>query len=266
MYVAAGSNNLYGTSTSGLPNNWDISKGLPSSAVPTGLAFGGGRFIMVTNAAFYSSTDPRTGNWTAVATSLPATGPWTITYGNGRFMAVTPTSSGKYMTSTDGVTWTSGNVGIAVTRIAFAASKFVAIVGGLGGTAAASTTDGTTWTAVTLPSPGSTASWNNITAAANTFFVTGSNTTSANAIRSQNGEVWVTPTLGTPSVWRLAVSGGGVTYLIPMNAPSARASLDGGITWLTHGTLTSAPWNAAVADATGVITVVGDNGWVMSST
>lgn len=265
-YMAVGESTQYGTSTSGLPNNWDVTKTLPGGAVATSVAFGGGKFIATSDSGFFVTTDPKTGTWEVATTELPAGGPWRIAYGNGRFVAVTPANSGAYLTSQNGTDWSAGQTGTPVTKIAFAASRFLAIIDGVpGSTAALTSTDGSTWAPVALPNPGD-GFWVNVTTAGNAFYVTGSNTSTANVAVSQDGSSWTVPTLPTVAVWQFAVGGAGVVYLIPSNAPNAVVSLNGGTTWSVHGTITSAPWTAAATDSTGVITVVGNNGWVMSST
>lgn len=264
IFVATGTSTTYGTSTSGLPDEWNLSKSLP--AVPTSLAYGGDRFIVATNDAFYTTTDPLAGNWTAVSASLPATGDWRIAYGNGRFVAVTPSGGGKYGTSTDGTTWTFGDTPVQLTKIAFAGSKFLAILdGSVGSTTAYTTTDGSSWTSAPLPDP-SGGFWVNISTAGNAFFLTGNNSTTANMATSTDGTTWNKPSLPTVSVWQFAVGGAGVIYLIPSNTVNAVISLNGGTNWSVHGLPEAAPWTAGTTGSTGIITVVGDSGWVMSST
>ena len=265
-FVAVGSAAQYGYSTSGLPNNWNVTRTLPDGATPTSIAYGGGKFIVTTDNAFYSSSDPTTGTWDVATNDLPASGPWRIAYGNGRFVAITPSGSGTYLTSENGTDWASGTVGGNVTKIAFAASRFLAILDGVAGsTSAFTSSDGSSWTQVALPNPGD-GFWVNVTAAGNSFYITGSNTSTANVAISQDGSSWSAPALPTSAIWQFAVGGAGVVYLIPSNAPNAVVSLNGGGTWAVHGTITSAPWTAATTDSTGVITVVGNDGWVMSST
>jgi len=265
-FVAVGAAAQYGTSASGLPNNWDVTKTLPQGATPTSIAFGGGKFIITTNDAFYSSTDPASGNWEVANNNLPTSGPWRITYGNGRFVAISPSGSGTYLTSANGTDWTSGSIGGSVTKVAFAASRFLAILDGVAGsTLAFTSTDGSAWAPISLPDPGE-GFWVNVSSAGNSFYITGSNTSTANVAISQDGVTWSKPTLPTSGLWQFAVGGAGVVYLIPSNAPNAVVSLNGGGTWAVHGTITSAPWTAAATDTSGVITVVGNDGWVMSST
>lgn len=265
-FVAVGEAPQYGTSTSGLPNNWNVSNTLPGGVIPTSIAYGGGKFVVTTDSGFYSSADPTTGTWETATDNLPTGGPWRITYGNGRFVAISPSGSGTYLTSQNGTDWTSGNIGGSVTKVAFAASRFLAIQDGVAGsTVAFTSSDGSSWAPVALPNPGE-GFWVNVSSAGNSFYITGSNTSTANVATSQDGSSWTVPTLPTSAIWQFAVGGAGVVYLIPSNAPNAVVSLNGGGTWAIHGTITSAPWTAATTDSTGVITVVGNAGWVMSST
>jgi prepilin-type N-terminal cleavage/methylation domain-containing protein len=265
-FVAVGDNVQYGTTATG--TTWDLTRALPNSAKATDIVYGAGKFLAVTNSAFYSSPEPHlgNGNWATAAAALPASGAWRVAYGGGRFVAISPSGTdGTAMTSTDGTDWTNGPVGAQVTRIAFAGGKFLALRGGVtGNTTAYISIDGTTWTLVTLPDPGGGA-WTNISAAGNKFYLTGNNTESANLAVSANGETWSKPTLGVVSVWAFAVGGGGVVYLVPSNFTAAVISLNGGTDWLLNATISSAPWTAGTSNSLGVITVVGSDGSVMSS-
>jgi hypothetical protein len=145
-------------------SGWNVSNALNYGTANASLgmtAYGGNKFVTLTNSTAIVSTDDGV-NWTEY--SLGVTAGWrALTYGGGRFVAVSPSTSGtygKYITSTDGITWATGNIqdGSGTTGISsywnclvYDGTNFVALtnnpLGGFGtGTTVAKSTNGSTWT------------------------------------------------------------------------------------------------------------------------
>jgi hypothetical protein len=98
----------------------------------TAAAYGGGVWVVVDNLflteegwGILTSTDGATWNETIVTGSYAQ--PTSIAYGNGTFVIVG--YGGLIMTSTNGSTWTAGNLssGVAIMSIVFANGQFVAV-------------------------------------------------------------------------------------------------------------------------------------------
>jgi len=126
---------------SGISNTWN------------GLAYGNGRFVAVAstgtgNRVMYSDDDGAT--WSAAGVTYPEESAWrSVVYGNGRFVAVASSgTTARSMYSTDGLTWTAGDIPVAVAffAVAFGSGKFVA-PGGTTSDASYYSTDGATWLA-----------------------------------------------------------------------------------------------------------------------
>lgn len=172
--------------------------------------------------------------------AMPSHSTWqAITYGNGMFVAIA-NDSNKTAYSTDGENWTettnlpSQSSWYSVT---YGDGKFVAVAYG---TAAAYSTDGITWTAVTLPT---SRNWRSI-AYGNGMFVAISS--SSNVIACSNdGITWGDVTLpdGSGSLWYAVTFGNGLFVAISNNSDLVMCSSDG-VNW-TLGTLPySIGWRA----------------------
>ena len=136
--------------------------------------------------------------WSAMS-SFPA-GNWTsVTFGNGRFVAVSNGTTTAF--STTGTGWTNGGGLVSANYVAVAygsgPAKFVAIAGGSIGASqtAAYSADGVAWTATTLPSA---AYWTSITYGNGRFVAVAQGSTST--AYSLNGIDWTTPATVLPQV------------------------------------------------------------------
>jgi hypothetical protein len=139
------------------------------------------------------------GDTWSVMGSLPA-GNWTsITFGNGRFVAISNGTVSAF--STTGTGWTNGGGTVSANYVSIAygsgPAKFVAIAGGSVGTsqATAYSADGVSWTASTLPS---LAYWTSITYGNGRFVAVAQGSTST--AYSLNGIDWTTPATVLPQV------------------------------------------------------------------
>ena len=143
-YVIATATAGLRTSTNG--NNW-ISVGSGLSHQQAGLIYANNLFVLVGWSGGIS-TSPDGATWTARIPSPTTTrNLWGAVYGNGLFVAVGQTFgsvAGVYVTSSNGVTWTTHNFSSANFRnIAYGANTFVVV--GDSGYIATSTT-GLSWT------------------------------------------------------------------------------------------------------------------------
>ena len=173
--------------------NWvSIASGVVST-VTYHVAINGGAGSTV---AAYSTNGGDT--WTAM-TGLPA-GNWTsVTFGNGRFVAVSNGVTTAY--STTGISWVNGGSAISNNYVSVVygsgPAKFVAIAGGSISTsqATAYSTDGVSWSAGTLPT---VAYWTSV-AYGNGRYVAVAQGSTATAY-SLDGIAWTTPATVLPQV------------------------------------------------------------------
>ncbi len=166
-YVAVG---YRGTSTGGIENQvttsadgatWTAGPNLPTNGAVRSIAYGGGLFAVPVESNSETSlilTSPDAVTWTARATGAGQLS--SIAYGNGvatgggttpMWIAVGSANGGNNLVrSTDGITWTRVNTGrtIDLWKVAHGRNVFLAIA--RSGTLLSSS-NGTTWNAVTVP-------------------------------------------------------------------------------------------------------------------
>jgi type II secretory pathway pseudopilin PulG len=140
------------------PSSWTTSS-ISQNKTWGWMAFGNGTFV-ATDTGSYTAYSTNGINWTPVA--LANCGP--IAYGNGRFVTISywPGSSRDVSYSSDGITWTVGSNALPAgflsggcPGICYGGGKFLAVAGNNSNVAAQSS-DGITWTQVTLPNTNNT--------------------------------------------------------------------------------------------------------------
>jgi hypothetical protein len=161
-----------------------------------------------------------------------------VTYGNGTWVAVGYVHGGTSWAATstnNGQTWSAANLTSATwTAVAYGNGVFVA-VNSVGG--AASSTNGTTWTAESaLPV---TVDWLSMTYANSTFVLVGDNTSVV--LISSNGTTWSQEALPSSQHWESVTYGNGEFYAVAGNTALAATSPDG-VTWSTQALPTSSGW------------------------
>lgn len=227
---------------------WTTGGALPTSTTWTALA--SGKVSTTTyhvavasggTAAAYSLDNGTT--WSAG--TLTASAGWSgIAYGSGRFVAVASGSTSTSYSTNGGATWIAGGALPSSTTwsgIAYGKNKFVAISGGASAsTAAAYSTNGTTWIATTLPA---SANWTSVTYGNGSFIAIAQG--SDQAAISTDGITWVSTTMPSSSSWKEVRYGQGTFLAVTGyggSASTVAASSVDGVNW-TARTLTSAAWS-----------------------
>jgi prepilin-type N-terminal cleavage/methylation domain-containing protein len=134
--------------------------------------------------------------WTAIA--APESNVWmSVTFGNGRFVAVSNTGTNRVMTSTDGLNWSIQSSAVAAAgnwdHIIYGGGRFVAIGSSTGTHRVMTSVDGLTWTAGTLGAY----NWGAL-GYGNGVYVALNPNTPTTAYTSADGLTW-TSTAGIPS-------------------------------------------------------------------
>jgi hypothetical protein len=97
------------------------------------------------------SVIPNNGDWTA-ATAAAANNWFSVTYGNGKYVAVSNNGTNQVMYSTDGISWTAASASEIAEwySVTYGNGRFVAVAA-TGGSGAMYSSDGINWAAVTTP-------------------------------------------------------------------------------------------------------------------
>jgi len=166
-------------------------------------------------------------NWTS--SSIGEGGDWVgIAYGNAKFVAISESDSStttRAVSSDGGLTWSVGSVATGAKAIAFGNNRFVIVEGNFSNSAAWST-DGVTWTVVTLPAntDSTESNWYDIAFGNNRFVAIADNATMV--AYSFNGATWYSSTMPSNQDWRKLVYGSGV-FLALADGEVAASSHDG---------------------------------------
>ncbi|MBT0666427.1 hypothetical protein KI809_19130 [Geobacter pelophilus] len=240
LFVAIPQNgSAYATSPDGIA--W-VSRTLPSP--PTGgywvkIAYGNGTFVLLGNGAngnatnvYATSTDGI--NWTPG--TLPVSSVWVaITYANGRFVALAASSTVCALSSTDGTTWSQGDLANGTwTSVAYGNNVFVAIT--YNGSALATSPDGVTWTARTpTNSAGRSVTFGNGLFVA---IVYNSNVFAT----SPDGITWTARTMPMTAYWSNITYGNRVFVATVENNSKVAAVSPDGILWYQVGLPSAANW------------------------
>jgi len=161
-----------------------------------------------------------------------------LTFGNGKFVAVSSSYDGKVAYSTDGVTWTQSTSldTQAWDSVAYGNGKFVTVQGSTSG--AAYSADGITWTASTIP-PGF---WTSVTYGDGKFVaVNRASGLSSGSVYSTDGITWTTSTMPITG-WSSVTHGGGKFVALASDHAGPAAYSTDGITWTTSTLPASATW------------------------
>jgi hypothetical protein len=209
--IASGARNV-ATSTNGSGAWTNNATSLPSATTWKAIGYGNNYFVVVANgpstaaayalstglAAFTASTLQNSLNWSSVA------------YGSGVFVAIANGSAVTNTSATNGATWITHAASLpsaaAWTSVAYGSpggkGLFVAVASG--STAAATSTDGITWTARTLSA---SAAWTSVTYGNGIFVAVASGSTNSSV--SPDGITWTTKALTASTAWSCVAYGSG---------------------------------------------------------
>lgn len=183
LFIAISSGGITAVS-SDFGATWQAGGSLPA-ATYMGIAYGGGIFVAVATGVAFSVSSADGITWTQ--RTMPAANNWScLAYGNGRFVAYASNGTAYSM---DGVLWVAGGAPgptYSTGKIAFGSGRFVVGDALNISSQLATTTDGITWTASTLPSSRRVRGL----AYGNGFFTITSNT-SAQTLYSWDGLTWI---------------------------------------------------------------------------
>ena len=145
-----------------------------------------------------------------------------VTYGDGKFVAVTDGTGAAY--SSDGITWTKTTIIHSQWHsVTYGDGKFVAVTNG---TYAAYSSDGITWTKTTMPT---SATWKSVTYGDGKFVAVTDNK-GTDAAYSSDGITWTKTTTSTP-YYRSSVTYGDGKFVAVSTATNAAVYSIDGITW-----------------------------------
>lgn len=259
---------------------------LPAS--PTRVMWDGSSFKMFTstNGRYYSSSTGATGTWTltdvsgvtwqindylvlseTVANTLPVISS-TVTSSNvfdflNRDINVNTTvevdshQNNWFLNERNGVPVLTSNVTIQKTESRFwsqpwsmiyAESKWVGVKNGTN--TGATSTDGATWTARTLPS---VANWNGIAHDGTSFVTIAEN--SDKAAYSADGITWSASTLPSNKKWHAIVAGGSTIVAVAIESDVCAVSTDGGVNWTEYSMPVFANWTGIAWSGTTFVAI-----------
>ena len=178
-------------------------------------------------------------NWTE--TTMPTGRDWRgVTYGNGKFVAVAYKSDkGAY--STDGINWTVMTMpeGQKLETVTYGNGKFVAL--SYGSRYGAYSTDGINWTEMTMPELPVYSAWETVTYGNGKFVAIVSQ--SANGAYSTDGINWTRMTMPADRYWHSVTYGDGKFIAVVYNSSVGAYSTDG-INWTEMTMPASDKWTS----------------------
>ena len=174
--------------------------------------------------------------------SSPSSTNWkSVTYGNGKFVEVTGSSS-KAAYSTNGINWTSAFLPLSTNwqSVTYGNGKFVAVPtihNTASSSQAAYSTDGINWTSAFLPSSDY---WKSVTYGNSKFVAVAG---SSKAAYSTDGVNWTSASLPSSAYWQSVTYGNGKFVAVAENSSKAAYSTDG-VNWISGSLPSSAYWQS----------------------
>jgi hypothetical protein len=234
-YVVGNTLTIPGTSVGGTTptNDITISVTAVSSGAITNFTYSGvgsgGLYLAIPTSSTTTMYSTNGTTWAAAGGTVAlASASWTaIAYGNGRFVAVSNGTASSY--TTDALTFNTGVISSANwTAVCWGNNTFMAVASG--GTAAAYSATGATWTS-TGALPAST-TWTGVAYGAGVYVAIASGGTQAAS--SVDGTTWVSRTLPASATWSSVTFGRGVFVAVASGSRITAYSKDG-FTWLQSG-------------------------------
>lgn len=171
--------------------------------------------------------------------AMPSSANWaSITYGNGKFVAVTYNSNAAAAYSEDGITWTATTLPsttVDCNSVTYGNGKFVAVASG--SDKAAYSEDGITWTAATLHG---SRDWKSVTYGNGKFVAMAYD--SNFAAYSEDGITWTDFVLPNIATKWISITYGNGKFVAVVNNSSIAAYSEDGITWTETTLPSSANW------------------------
>lgn len=192
--------------------------------------------------ASYATSGPQPGTTWTLATGAPDHDWVSVTFGKGRFVAVSNGGAEAVMTSTDGRVWTTAGVSGAASNtwisVTYGNNRFVALTFDH---SVMTSPDGLTWTLESPTGMPSSVGWEDLTFGDGKFVAVGQQGSQANrAMVSTDGVNWTTGTInGADTTWRSVTFSSGQFVAVGFTTPSD----DSAIMTSADG----ATWNATTA-------------------
>jgi hypothetical protein len=190
---------------------------------------------MAQTGEIYTSTDGVT--WASRTPSIASQFWGAVTWGNGLFVAVSRTSA-NFSTSPDGITWTTRSSGVIAgtwNSVVWTGTAFVTFDQATT-TRCLRSTDGITWSQVTMPSG---AYWYSACNGSGTIIAV-KDSSSTCAISTNHGVSFASQTMdGTSRRWIAGVAWNGVMFIAGVFSSTVVATSPDGITWTTRTGATS---------------------------
>jgi hypothetical protein len=189
----------------------------------------------------------------------PSTGNRSWAYGNGLilFNHSIQASDRTGTSSTDGITWTSRSTTAATNGpMTFGNGLFLAVPQSVASSSASISTDGVSWTLVTMPS---SQFWYNLKFGNNKFVAIQGNGNSTAAAYSTDATTWQATTMPSSQGWQNIIFANNIFHAIAWtggSATSVAANSTDGITW-TQITVPSGNWRGFNAVGNGKVLALG---------
>jgi len=225
-------------------------------------------YVPVTSAITAATPETLAGGWTAA--SAPEANSWfEVTYGNGKFVAVSYSGTNKVMYSYDGITWSSTGVTGAAggwRSLTYGDGKFLAV----GQTApyVMYSDDGISWTSASA----STQLWSSVTYGGTPgvdgkfVAVSVASGATSTAMYSDDGISWTAVLTPEANTWVSVTYGNGKFVAVSQSGTNRVMWSPDGIAWTAASAATANTWESVTYDDGKFVAVASDGPLVMYST
>jgi len=223
LFVAvAATNDANPIMTSPTGITWTSRAASLAGGILESVAYGDGYFVAVGSggAGTLKSTDGIT--WSAVLGGIDVVGA-RITFGNGRFVTVAPTTPYAWHTTVDlSFSFTSATTTVARTwnSVAYGNDLYVAVASSGTGTRVMTSPDGDVWTARTSAADND---WRGVAFGSGQFVAVSETGSATRVMASTDGTTWVTRATSTDNDWQAVVFGGTAFVAVSDTGTGTRA-------------------------------------------
>jgi hypothetical protein len=245
-FAADSDTSAYAFGTTGL--NWTNKTLAASPLRVSNISVANGvTFVRLNNGTLYSVTGTYDFDFTSITLPTSVTPSSDIVYGNSKYVFTTFTS-GQYKSvySTDGISWSIGNVIPTVPgALAFGNGVFMTVTGSFNPTYSTST-DGISWTARSLPVSINGYTLSNLVFNGSFFCFLAYSAIQTYAFKSTDAITWTVTTLGVRATGALAFNGTSFAEISVNSSSRAVHISTDAITWTTYATAlpATANWRA----------------------